>query len=205
MFLPHGYEGQGAEHSSARLERFLQLCSGHNIQVCNPTTPAQMFHMLRRQMIRPFRKPLVVMSPKSLLRHKLATSTLDELSKGRFNPVLGDVDAVDKTAIRRLIMCSGRVYYDLLERRRAEGLDDVAIIRIEQLYPFPWRLLRKELAFYPNVTEFCWCQEEPKNQGAWYSTRHKLQEVIGEDTRLHYTGREASPAPASGYAGLHPN
>ena len=203
MFLPHGYEGQGAEHSSARLERFLQLCSGHNIQVCNPTTPAQMFHMLRRQMIRPFRKPLVVMSPKSLLRHKLATSTLDELSKGRFNPVLGDVDAVDKTAIRRLIMCSGRVYYDLLERRRADKLDDVAIVRIEQLYPFPWRLLRKELALYPNVTEFCWCQEEPKNQGAWYSTRHKLQEVIGEDTGLHYTGREASPAPASGYAGLH--
>jgi 2-oxoglutarate dehydrogenase E1 component len=159
--------------------------------------------MLRRQMIRPFRKPLVVMSPKSLLRHKLATSTLDELSKGRFKPVLGDVDAVDKTAIKRLIMCSGRVYYDLLERRRADKLDDVAIIRIEQLYPFPWRLLRKELALYPNVKDFCWCQEEPKNQGAWYSTRHKLQEVIGEETRLDYTGREASPAPAVGYAKLH--
>ena len=143
------------------------------------------------------------MSPKSLLRHKLATSTLDELSQGGFNPVIGDVDAVDKTKIRRLIMCSGKVYYDLLEQRRASLLDDVAIVRIEQLYPFPWRLLRKELAHYTNIKEFCWCQEEPKNQGAWYSTRHKLQEVIGEDTKLHYTGREASPSPAVGYTGLH--
>jgi 2-oxoglutarate dehydrogenase E1 component len=162
-----------------------------------------MFHMLRRQMIRPLRKPLVVMSPKSLLRHKLATSTLDELARGGFRPVLGDVDAVDRKKIKRLIMCSGKVYYDLLERRRAEQLDDVAIIRIEQLYPFPWRLLRKELAHYTNVQEYCWCQEEPKNQGAWYSTRHKLHEVIGEDTRLHYTGREALPSPAVGYTGLH--
>jgi len=203
MFLPHGYEGQGAEHSSARLERFLQLCSDHNIQVCNPTTPAQMFHMLRRQMIRPLRKPLVVMSPKSLLRHKLAVSPLDELSQGGFRPVIGDVDVVDKSTIRRLIMCSGKVYYDLLERRRAEQLDDIAIVRIEQLYPFPWRLLREELALYENVEEFCWCQEEPKNQGAWYSTRHKLQEVIGEDVSLLYTGRDASPAPAVGIPGLH--
>jgi 2-oxoglutarate dehydrogenase E1 component len=203
MFLPHGYEGQGAEHSSARLERFLQLCSGHNIQVCNPTTPAQMFHMLRRQMIRPLRKPLVVMSPKSLLRNKQATSTLDELSQGDFRPVLGDADAVDRKKIRRLIMCSGKVYYELLERRRAEQLDDVAIIRIEQLYPFPWRLLRKELAPYTKVREYVWCQEEPKNQGAWYSMRHRLQEVIGEDKRLDYTGREAMSSPAVGYTELH--
>ena len=203
MFLPHGYEGQGAEHSSARLERFLQLCSGHNIQVCNPTTPAQMFHMLRRQMIRPLRKPLVVMSPKSLLRNKQATSTLDELSQGGFRPVLGDADAVDRKKIRRLIMCSGKVYYELLERRRAEQLDDVAIIRIEQLYPFPWRLLRKELAPYTKVREYVWCQEEPKNQGAWYSMRHRLQEVIGEDKRLDYTGREAMSSPAVGYTELH--
>jgi len=203
MFLPHGYEGQGAEHSSARLERFLQLCSGHNIQVCNPTTPAQMFHMLRRQMIRPLRKPLVVMSPKSLLRHKLAISTLDELSQGGFRPVLADADVVDRKKIKRLIMCSGKVYYDLLERRRAEKLDEVAIIRIEQLYPFPWQLLREELAHYTNVQEYCWCQEEPKNQGAWYSTRHKFEEVIGEDNRLHYTGRDALPSPAVGYTGLH--
>jgi len=203
MLLPHGYEGQGAEHSSARLERFLQLCSRHNIQVCNPTTPAQMFHMLRRQMIRPFRKPLIVMSPKSLLRHKLAISGLDELSRGNFNPVIGDVDAADKSAVRRLVMCSGKVYYDLLERRRAEGLDHVGLVRIEQLYPFPWRLLRQELAQYGGVETYCWCQEEPKNQGAWYSTRHKLQEVIGEDIALNYTGRAASPSPAVGYTAQH--
>ena len=203
MFLPHGYEGQGAEHSSARLERFLQLCSGHNIQVCNPTTPAQMFHMLRRQMIRSFRKPLIVMSPKSLLRHKLATSSLDELASGRFQSVIGDVDTREKSGISRLVMCSGKVYYDLLERRREQQLDHVALLRIEQLYPFPWRLLRGELAQYPNVSEYIWCQEEPKNQGAWYSTRHKLEEVVGEDFSLHYTGREASPAPAAGYASQH--
>jgi 2-oxoglutarate dehydrogenase E1 component len=203
MFLPHGYEGQGAEHSSARLERFLQLCSNHNIQVCNPTMPAQMFHMLRRQMIRPFRKPLIVMSPKSLLRHKLAISTLDDLSAGSFQPVIGDVDTPDKSTIRRLVMCSGKVYYDLLERRRAERLEHVGLVRIEQLYPFPWRLLRQELAHYTGVEKYCWCQEEPKNQGAWYSTRHKLQEVIGEDIRLHYTGRTASPSPAVGYPAQH--
>jgi 2-oxoglutarate dehydrogenase E1 component len=203
MFLPHGYEGQGPEHSSARLERFLQLCSGHNIQVCIPTTPAQMFHMLRRQMVRPFRRPLIVMTPKSLLRHKLATSGLDELSDGRFHPVIGDVDCQDRAAITRLVMCSGKVYYDLLERRHEAGLDHVAILRIEQLYPFPWRLLRRELARYLNVSEYIWCQEEPMNQGAWYNTRHKLEEVVGADFKLHYTGRAASPAPAVGYPALH--
>jgi 2-oxoglutarate dehydrogenase E1 component len=203
MLLPHGYEGQGAEHSSARLERFLQMCSGHNIQVCAPTTPAQAFHMLRRQMLRPFRRPLIVMSPKSLLRHKRATSSLDELSSGEFRPVIGDIDAQDREKISRLIMCSGKVYYDLLEKRREAGLDHIAIIRIEQLYPFPWRRLRRELAHYPNISEYYWCQEEPENQGAWYATRHKLQEVIGEDNRLYYTGREGLPAPAVGYPGLH--
>jgi 2-oxoglutarate dehydrogenase E1 component len=203
MFLPHGYEGQGPEHSSARLERFLQLCSGHNIQVCIPTTPAQMFHLLRRQMIRPFRRPLIVMTPKSLLRHKLATSSLDELSAGGFQPVIGDVDVQQTANKQRIVMCSGKVYNDLLERRREAGLDTVALIRIEQLYPFPWRLLRKELGRYPNASEFCWCQEEPKNQGAWYATRHKLQEVIGEQNKLQYAGREASASPAVGYAGLH--
>ncbi len=203
MFLPHGYEGQGAEHSSARLERFLQMCSGHNIQVCAPTTPAQAYHMLRRQMLRPFRRPLVVMSPKSLLRNKLATSSLDELANGEFRPVIGDVDVQDRKKISRLVMCSGKVYFDLLERRREAGLEHIAIVRIEQLYPFPWRLLRQELAHYPNLSEYYWCQEEPKNQGAWYATRHKLQEVIGEDNRLYYTGREALPAPAVGYPGQH--
>jgi 2-oxoglutarate dehydrogenase E1 component len=203
LFLPHGYEGQGPEHSSARLERFLQLCADHNIQVCNPTTPAQLYHMLRRQMLRPLRRPLIVMTPKSLLRHKLAISSLDELSDGGFLPVIGDPDVRDKTAIRRVILCSGKVYYDLLERKRDAGLEAAAIIRIEQLYPFPWRLLREELAGYAGLSEFYWCQEEPRNQGAWYAMRHKLQEAIGEQNRLHYTGRVASASPAVGYHGLH--
>jgi 2-oxoglutarate dehydrogenase E1 component len=203
MFLPHGYEGQGPEHSSARLERFLQLCSDHNIQVCIPTTPAQMFHLLRRQMIRPYRRPLIVLTPKSLLRHKLAACSLDELAEGAFHPVISDIDVQDKNVVRRIIMCSGKVYFDLLQRRREAELGHVAIIRIEQLYPFPWRLLRQELGNYPQASEFYWCQEEPKNQGAWYATRHKLQEVIGEHNKLHYTGREASPSPAVGYSPLH--
>lgn len=203
LLLPHGQEGQGPEHSSARLERFLQLCVDHNIQVCNPTTPAQMFHMLRRQMIRPLRRPLVVMAPKSLLRHKLATSTLDELADGHFQPVIGDQDADDRSAITRLVMCSGRVYYDLLEHRRAGQLDHVGLLRIEQLYPFPWRLLREELARYPNVHEYVWCQEEPENQGAWYASRHKFEEVIGAENKLIYTGRAALSAPAVGYASVY--
>ena len=203
LFLPHGYEGQGPEHSSARLERFLQLCADHNIQVCNPTTPAQLFHMLRRQMLRPLRRPLIVMTPKSLLRNKLATCGLDEFSGGGFLPVISDPDVQDRAAVRRVILCSGKVYYDLLERKRNAGLEDVAIIRIEQLYPFPWRLLREEFAGYTGLSDFIWCQEEPRNQGAWYSMRHKLQEAIGEQNRLHYTGRVASAAPAVGYHGLH--
>jgi 2-oxoglutarate dehydrogenase E1 component len=203
LFLPHGYEGQGPEHSSARLERFLQLCADHNIQVCNPTTPAQMFHLLRRQMLRPLRRPLIVMTPKSLLRHKLAISSLDALSVGGFQPVIGAPDVPDKSVADRVVLCSGKVYYDLLERKREAGLDRVAIIRIEQLYPFPWRLLREELAGYTGVNEFYWCQEEPRNQGAWNSMRHKLQDAIGEQNRLHYTGRAASASPAVGYHGLH--
>jgi 2-oxoglutarate dehydrogenase E1 component len=203
MLLPHGYEGQGPEHSSARLERFLQLCSDHNIQVCIPTTPAQMFHLLRRQMIRSYRRPLIVLTPKSLLRHKLAICSVDELAQGAFHPVIGEIDTQDNSAVRRVIMCSGKVYYDLLQRRREAELEHVAIIRIEQLYPFPWRLLRHELGNYPEASEFYWCQEEPKNQGAWYATRHKLQEVIGEHNKLHYTGRDASPSPAVGYSPLH--
>ena len=203
LLLPHGYEGQGPEHSSARLERFLQLCVDHNIQVCNPTTPAQMFHMLRRQMIRPLRRPLVVMAPKSLLRHKLATSTLDELAAGLFQPVIGETDTTDKSVITRLVMCSGRVYYDLLERKRATQLDHVGLLRIEQLYPFPWRLLREELASCPNVREYVWCQEEPQNQGAWYAARHKFEEVIGAENKLIYTGRAALSAPAVGYTSVH--
>ncbi len=203
LLLPHGYEGQGPEHSSARLERFLQLCVDHNIQVCNPTTPAQMFHMLRRQMIRPLRRPLIVMAPKSLLRHKRATSSLEELAQGKFEAVLGESLLEDLAAVTRLVLCSGRVYYDLLERREESGLDNVALVRVEQLYPFPWRLLREEVARYPNANEFVWCQEEPQNQGAWYATRHKFEELIGTHNKLIYTGRDAMSAPAVGYAGLH--
>jgi 2-oxoglutarate dehydrogenase E1 component len=203
MLLPHGYEGQGPEHSSARLERFLQLCVDHNIQVCNPTTPAQMFHMLRRQMIRPLRRPLIVMAPKSLLRHRLATSSLEELAGGHFHPVLGDAEVEDAATITRLVLCSGRVYYDLLERKRAENLSQLALVRVEQLYPFPWRLLREELARYPNVREYIWCQEEPQNQGAWYGLRHKFEELIGAQNKLIYTGRAALSAPAVGYASIH--
>jgi len=203
LLLPHGYEGQGPEHSSARLERFLQLCVDHNIQVCNPTTPAQFFHLLRRQMVRRVRRPLIVMSPKSLLRHKQAVSSMDELASGKFHPVIGEPDDADTGSMTRLVMCSGRVYYDLLEHRQASQLDHVALIRIEQLYPFPWRLLRAELARYPGIREFIWCQEEPQNQGAWYATRHKFEELIGEENKLVYTGRDALSAPAVGYASLH--
>jgi 2-oxoglutarate dehydrogenase E1 component len=162
-----------------------------------------MFHMLRRQMIRQVRRPLVVMAPKSLLRHKDAVSSLDEIAHGSFRPVMGEEELTDLSQVSRLVLCSGRVYYDLHDRRLAENIKNVAFVRIEQLYPFPWRLLRQELARYPAVREFVWCQEEPQNQGAWYATRHKLEEVIGGEHKLIYTGREALSAPAVGYARLH--
>ncbi len=151
MLLPHGYEGQGPEHSSARLERYLQLCAEHNIQVCVPTTPAQIYHLLRRQVIRPLRKPLVVLTPKSLLRHKLAISTLEDLAEGSFQTVIPEIDALDAAKVSRLVLCSGKVYYDLLEKRRAEGREDIAIVRIEQLYPFPEDDLMEVIAPYTNL------------------------------------------------------
>jgi 2-oxoglutarate dehydrogenase E1 component len=206
LLLPHGYEGQGPEHSSARLERFLQLCAEHNIQVCAPTTPAQMFHMLRRQVKRPVRKPLVALTPKSLLRHKLAVSSLEDLAHGGFHTVLGEVDALDAANVERLILCSGKVYYDLLERRRQEELENVAIVRLEQLYPFPEEELGEVIAPYVNLKDVIWCQEEPMNQGAWYSSQHHMRRVIlrhNEDLYLTYAGREASSAPAAGYMQLH--
>ncbi|MBU1806493.1 MAG: 2-oxoglutarate dehydrogenase E1 component [Gammaproteobacteria bacterium] len=206
MLLPHGYEGQGPEHSSARLERYLQLCAEHNIQVCVPTTPAQVYHMLRRQAIRPLRKPLVALTPKSLLRHKLATSTLEELTQGSFQTVIPEVDAIDPAKVERVIMCSGKVYYDLLDKRRAEGREDIAIVRIEQLYPFPEDDLMEAIAPYTNLTHVVWCQEEPMNQGAWYSSQHHLRRSIGNHNKalgLEYAGRDASAAPACGYASLH--
>lgn len=206
MLLPHGYEGQGPEHSSARLERFLQLCAEHNIQVCVPSTPAQVYHMLRRQAIRPLRKPLVVMSPKSLLRHKLCTSTLDELANGTFEPVIDEVDDLEPEKVQRVVMCSGRVYYDLLEKRRADEIDDTAVIRVEQLYPFPEEQLEQVLSGYPNLKTVVWCQEEPMNQGAWYCSQHHMRHVLNNvnpKLYLHYAGRNASAAPASGYMSVH--
>ncbi|MDD2061293.1 2-oxoglutarate dehydrogenase E1 component [Pseudomonas sp. GD03860] len=206
MLLPHGYEGQGPEHSSARLERYLQLCAEHNVQVCVPTTPAQIYHLLRRQVIRPLRKPLIVLTPKSLLRHKLAISTLEELAEGSFQTVIPEIDTLDPKKVTRLVLCSGKVYYDLLEKRRAEGREDIAIVRIEQLYPFPEDDLVEILAPYTNLKDVVWCQEEPMNQGAWYSSQHHMRRILTRHNKelvLEYAGRDASAAPACGYASMH--
>ncbi|ALR06242.1 2-oxoglutarate dehydrogenase E1 component [Xylella fastidiosa] len=202
LFLPHGYEGQGPEHSSARLERFLQLCALENMLVCVPTTPAQAFHMIRRQMRMSTRKPLVVMTPKSLLRHKLAVSTLDELANGKFQHIIPD-DAADPKHVKRIVMCAGKVYYDILENQQKRSQNDVAIIRIEQLYPFPRALLASELKRFNKATDVVWCQEEPQNQGAWYQIKHHLQAVLAHGQRLHYAGRSSSPSPAVGHMAEH--
>jgi 2-oxoglutarate dehydrogenase E1 component len=206
MLLPHGFEGQGPEHSSARLERYLQLCAEHNIQVCTPTTPAQIFHLLRRQVIRPLRKPLIIMSPKSLLRHKQATSPLDDLAEGTFLPVIGETDKQDPKKVKRLVLCGGKVYYDLYNRRAELEKEDVAIVRIEQLYPFPEDALTEAIAPYTNLESVVWCQEEPMNQGAWYSMQHHMRHVLQKhDSKLHLEGiaRPASAAPAVGYISVH--
>jgi 2-oxoglutarate dehydrogenase E1 component len=206
LLLPHGYEGQGPEHSSARLERYLQLCAEHNVQVCVPTTPAQVFHMLRRQGIRPLRRPLVVMTPKSLLRHKQAISTVEELANGHFQTVIDETDEIDPDKVRRVVLCSGKVYYDLRDTRRDREIDDIAIIRLEQIYPFPEEELFQVLSQWPNVAEAVWCQEEPVNQGAWYSSQHHMRRVFHRhngDIYLRYVGREGSAAPAAGYMALH--
>ena len=206
MLLPHGYEGQGPEHSSARLERYLQLSAEHNIQVCVPTTPAQVFHMLRRQSLRPLRKPLIVMSPKSLLRHKEAISTLEDLADGQFHNVLAETDDLVAEKVSRVVLCSGKVYYDLRTARRAKSLDHIAIIRLEQLYPFPEQELEEILAPYTELKEIIWCQEEPMNQGAWYASQHHIRRVVHTHKRrlyLDYVGRDASASPAAGYMALH--
>ena len=203
LFLPHGYEGQGPEHSSARLERFLQLCAENNMQVCVPSTPAQMFHMLRRQMLRSFRKPLIVMTPKSLLRHKLSVSAITDLAQGRFMNVIDEIDDLQAGQVRRVVFCSGRVYFDLLEARRADEARDVALVRIEQLYPFPTEEYATILRRYPNAVDVVWCQEEPQNQGAWYQIRHRLQEALGARQELLYSGRAPGAAPATGIPQLH--
>lgn len=203
MFLPHGYEGQGPEHSSARLERFMQLCAQQNIQVCVPTTPAQIFHLLRRQILRKFRKPLIVMTPKSLLRHKLAVSPLESLTSGEFQNVIPETDDLKPEKVTKIVLCCGKVYYDLLQKRRDESLEHVAIIRTEQLYPFPKQALSAELARYPHAKKVIWCQEEPQNQGVWFSSQHNIKDCLREDQSLYYAGRRFAAAPAAGSPHLH--
>jgi 2-oxoglutarate dehydrogenase E1 component len=203
MLLPHGYEGQGPEHSSGRIERYLQLCADYNIQVCIPSNSAQIFHLLRRQMLRPTRKPLIVFTPKSLLRSKDAASPLDDLAQGRFQNVIGEVDALAPDKVRRIIACSGKVYYDLLKARRERAIGDMAIIRLEQLYPFPHDDFAAQIAAYPNAFELVWCQEEPGNQGAWHRIQHYLVRHMRKGMRLEYALRPSSASPAAGYLAVH--
>ena len=206
MMLPHGYEGQGPEHSSARLERFMQLAADTNMQIVQPTTASQIFHVLRRQIVRDLRKPLVLFTPKSLLRNKDATSPLSEFTKGSFQTVIGELNAdivANAAKVKRLIACSGKVYYDLVKKRAEKGSDDVAIIRVEQLYPFPHKAFAAELKKYPNLAEIVWCQDEPQNQGAWFFVQHNVYENMKAGQKLGYAGRAASASPAVGYAHLH--
>jgi 2-oxoglutarate dehydrogenase E1 component len=203
LFLPHGYEGQGPEHSSARLERFLQLCAENNMQVCVPSTPAQMFHMLRRQIRQPFRKPLIVMTPKSLLRHKLSVSPLEDLTHGGFRTVIDEVDDIQPANVTRIVFCSGKVYFDLLDSRRSDGIHNVAVVRVEQLYPFPTEEYAAIIRKYSHAREIVWCQEEPQNQGGWYQIRHRLQERLSSEQQLLYAGRAPAAAPAAGIHQMH--
>ena len=203
MLLPHGYEGQGPEHSSARPERFLQLCAQHNMQVCVPSTPAQVFHMLRRQMLRRYRKPLIVMSPKSLLRHKEAVSSLAELAHGGFQTVIGEMEKLAAKKVTRVLACSGKIYYELLAHRREHKADHIAIVRLEQQYPFPHADFAREVGKFPHAKEVVWVQEEPQNQGAWYRLRAYLRADILPQQVLAYAGRAISASPAVGYAARH--
>ena len=207
MLLPHGYEGQGPEHSSARLERFFQLCAQENIQLVVPTTPAQIFHLLRRQMHLKLRKPLIVMTPKSLLRLPQAVSSMHELANGSFQPVIDDIEVQDKQKITDVVLCSGKVYYELRDKQQQEKLHHIAIIRLERYYPFPYQQLLDVCQSYANATAFRWCQEEPKNQGAWRSVTHRLDRVLlaadAKSQQVIYTGRVASASPAVGSAKVH--
>jgi 2-oxoglutarate dehydrogenase E1 component len=203
LMLPHGYEGQGPEHSSARLERFMQLSADTNMQVVQPTTASQIFHLLRRQMVRNLRKPLVIMTPKSLLRAKDAASPLSEFTKGGFQTVIPENKELKADKVKRLLACSGKVYYDLVKKREEKGIEDVAIIRVEQLYPFPHKAFASELKKYPNAADIVWCQDEPQNQGAWFFIQHNIHENMAEGQRLGYSGRAASASPAVGYSHLH--
>ena len=203
LMLPHGYEGQGPEHSSARVERFMQLAADTNMGIVQPTTASQIFHVIRRQMVRDLRKPLVIFTPKSLLRNKEATSPLSEFTKGGFQTVIGEVKELKADKVKRVIACSGKVYYDLVKRREEKGSDDVAVVRVEQLYPFPHKAFAAELKKYPNATDVVWCQDEPQNQGAWFFIQHNIHENMHEGQKLGYAGRAASASPAVGYAHLH--
>jgi len=201
--LPHGYEGQGPEHSSARLKRFMQLSADTNMQVVQPTTASQIFHVLRRQMVRNLRKPLIIMTPKSLLRAKDAASPLSDFTEGGFQTVIPDKGDAQRDKVKRVIACSGKVYYDLVRKREERGSDDVAIIRVEQLYPFPHKVFSTELRKYPHAAEIVWCQDEPQNQGAWFFVQHYIHENMLEGQRLGYSGRASSASPAVGYSALH--
>jgi 2-oxoglutarate dehydrogenase E1 component len=203
MMLPHGYEGQGPEHSSARLERYLQLCADYNIQVCVPSTPAQMFHMLRRQIIRPLRKPLIIMSPKSMLRHKESVSSLEDLAEGHFYPVISEAEDLNPKTIRRIIVCSGKIYYELMAYRKEYQIMNMVIIRLEQLYPFPHEEFQAEIDRFSNAKEVIWCQEEPGNQGAWHRIQHYLLRHMRSNQALGYALRASSASPAVGYAARH--
>jgi 2-oxoglutarate dehydrogenase E1 component len=203
LLLPHGQQGEGPEHTSARLERYLQLCAQENMQVFMPSTPAQIFHLLRRQVLRPYRTPLIVMSPKSLLRHKLAVSTLDDLAKGQLQVVIPEMDPITPKKVRKVILCSGKIYYELLEKRREQKQEDIAIIRLEQLYPFPEHELKQALSVYTQAKTVVWCQEEPRNQGAWYILYDRFMLCLPKQATLEYAGRESMAAPSGGYSALH--
>jgi 2-oxoglutarate dehydrogenase E1 component len=203
LMLPHGYEGQGPEHSSARIERFMQLAADTNMQIVQPTTASQIFHILRRQMVRNLRKPLIIFTPKSLLRNKDATSPLSEFTKGGFQTVIPESKDLKNDKVKRVVLCSGKVYYDLAKKRDEKGHDDVAILRIEQLYPFPHKVFANEIKKYPNATEIVWTQDEPQNQGAWFFVQHYIHENMLDGQKLGYSGRAASASPAVGYSHLH--
>jgi 2-oxoglutarate dehydrogenase E1 component len=203
MFLPHGYEGQGPEHSSARLERYLQLCAEHNIQVVVPSTPAQFFHMIRRQALRPMRKPLIVMTPKSLLRRKESSSPLSDLATGGFQNLIGETDKLAPKKVKRIVFCSGKVYFDIVAERAKRGIDEIAVVRIEQLYPFPHLEFQEQIDLYPNAKSIVWAQEEPANQGAWHRIQHYLLEHLRADHVLAAAQRKSSASPAAGYLQLH--
>jgi 2-oxoglutarate dehydrogenase E1 component len=201
--LPHGYEGQGPEHSSARLERFMQLSPDTNMQVVQPTTASLIFHVLRRQMVRGLRKPLVIRTPKSLLRNRDASSPLSEFTRGSFQTVIPENKDLKAEKVKRVVVCSGKVYYDLAKRREERGQDDTVILRVEQLYPFPHKVFAAELKKYPAVTDIVWCQDEPQNQGAWFFVQHYIHENMVDGQKLGYSGRAASASPAVGYSHLH--